>query len=129
MCRIDFSQPIADEVAEMEEDLVVKAIGNGKAHDDDSHENGNGNGNGKVHGNGAIVKVSSGSHSEARESKSLVGSSSGGGESKSLKVVKLKDPVLFLGHTGPNSLLIVEKPWLEVLRQFPAPVHRRLYGT
>ncbi|BBN10610.1 U3 small nucleolar RNA-associated protein 4 [Marchantia polymorpha subsp. ruderalis] len=43
--------------------------------------------------------------------------------------VPFKDPVLFLGHTAQSSVLVVEKPWLEVLRQIPAPVYRHLYGT
>lgn len=108
MCHIDFSQPIGDEVEGMQEDAVVeKVVGNGKV-----HVGSNGNGN----GHGAVLKVSSRS-SKARESKSLV-------------VVNMKDLVLFLGHTGPNSVLIVEKPWLEVIRQFPAPVStRHVYGS
>ncbi|KAG0557990.1 hypothetical protein KC19_11G171000 [Ceratodon purpureus] len=107
MCHIDFSQPIGDEVEGTEEDSAGgKVVGNGKL-----HVGANGNGN----GNGVDLKVSSRS-SRARESKSLV-------------VVNMKDLVLFLGHTGPNSVLIVEKPWLEVLRQFPAPVARHVYGS
>lgn len=95
----------------MQEDSVgEKVVGNGEVH---VGLNGNGIGNGN--GNGAVLKVSSRS-SQARESKSLV-------------VVNMKDLVLFLGHTGPNSVLIVEKPWLEVLRQFPAPVSRHVYGS
>ncbi|KAG6555830.1 hypothetical protein Mapa_002471 [Marchantia paleacea] len=43
--------------------------------------------------------------------------------------VPFNDPVLFLGHTAQSSVLVVEKPWLEVLRQIPAPVYRHLYGT
>ena len=105
MCHIDFSQPIGDEVEGTQEDSVgEKVVGNGKV-----HVGSNGN------GHGAVLKVSSRS-SRARVSKSLV-------------VVNMKDLVLFLGHTGPNSVLIVEKPWLEVLRQFPAPVSRHVYGS
>lgn len=123
MCRIDFSQPIEEDGEEMQEAEAtgVKAIGNGKA-----HVGSNGNG-AMVNGNGVMVKVSSSARSK---SKGLVeGGRGGSGESRSLVVVKMKDPVLFLGHTGPNSLLIVEKPWLEVLRQFPAPVARHVYGS
>lgn len=104
MCRIDFSQPIGDEIQETPEKPVnadQKAIGNGRNH---------AGSNGTV--NGDIVKGSV----RSRESKSLV-------------VVTMKNPVLFLGHTGPESVLIAEKPWLEVLRQFPAPVSRHIYGS
>jgi hypothetical protein len=41
----------------------------------------------------------------------------------------MKHPVLFLGHTGHSSAVVVEKPWLEVLQQLPAPVFRHIYGT
>ncbi|KAL2645510.1 hypothetical protein R1flu_013097 [Riccia fluitans] len=43
--------------------------------------------------------------------------------------VPFKDPVVFVGHTAQSSVLVVEKSWLEVLRQIPAPVYRHLYGT
>lgn len=115
MCHIDFSQPIGDEAGPMEEESGKgpKAISNGKVHEG-------------ANSNGILVEGSSRT-SSVRESKTLV--TSNGSESKSLVVVNMKNPVLFLGHTGRNSVLIVEKPWLEVLRQFPAPVSRHVYGS
>ncbi|CAA6667468.1 unnamed protein product [Spirodela intermedia] len=40
-----------------------------------------------------------------------------------------KDPVLFVGHLSEHSLLVVEKPWMQVARTFDAPVHRHMFGT
>lgn len=45
------------------------------------------------------------------------------------KFAYFRDPVLFVGHLSRNSLLIMEKPWMEVVRTFDAPVHRHIYGT
>ncbi|XP_024356552.1 WD repeat-containing protein PCN isoform X2 [Physcomitrium patens] len=108
MCHIDLSQPIGEEAAPLVEKMTENgsdAVDNRKGH---AGVNGNGNGNGVLAG---------------------VNYSSNNGESKSLVVVNLKNPVLFLGHTGRNSVLIVERPWIEVLRQFPAPVSRHIYGN
>lgn len=55
-----------------------------------------------------------------------------GGSEKSTKnfvLVPFKDPVLFLGHVGDSSILLIEKPWSDVLHQLPPPVYRHLYGT
>ncbi|KAJ6799663.1 U3 small nucleolar RNA-associated protein 4-like protein [Iris pallida] len=38
-------------------------------------------------------------------------------------------PVLFVGHISQNSLLVVEKRWMEVVQNFDAPVHKHMYGT
>ncbi|GAA0186765.1 hypothetical protein LIER_34053 [Lithospermum erythrorhizon] len=41
-----------------------------------------------------------------------------------------RDPVLFVGHLSKNSLLIIDKPWIEVAEGFDAkPVHKHIYGT
>lgn len=40
-----------------------------------------------------------------------------------------KDPVLFVGHLSENSVLALEKPWVDVVKNFDAPVHRHIYGT
>jgi U3 small nucleolar RNA-associated protein 4 len=40
-----------------------------------------------------------------------------------------KDPVLFVGHLSDNSVLMVEKRWMDVVEGFGAPVHRHIYGT
>lgn len=40
-----------------------------------------------------------------------------------------KDPVLFVGYVADNSLLVVEKPWLDVVQNLEAPQHRHIFGT
>lgn len=44
-------------------------------------------------------------------------------------IVPFSDPVLFLAHLSEHSILVVEKPWVDVLQNFRAPVYRHLYGT
>ncbi|XP_077227740.1 WD repeat-containing protein PCN-like [Tasmannia lanceolata] len=48
---------------------------------------------------------------------------------KNFDFTSFKDPVLLVGHLSDNSLLIIEKPWLDVVQTFDAPVHRHIYGT
>ncbi|RWR77947.1 U3 small nucleolar RNA-associated protein 4 [Cinnamomum micranthum f. kanehirae] len=48
---------------------------------------------------------------------------------KNFDISAFKNPVLFVGHLSEESLLILEKPWLEVVQTFDAPVHRHIYGT
>ncbi|KAH9604460.1 hypothetical protein KSS87_000998 [Heliosperma pusillum] len=41
-----------------------------------------------------------------------------------------RHPVLFVGHLSKSSVLVVDKPWLEVVKSFDAqPVHKHIYGT
>lgn len=105
MCHIDFTKPIRDEVED---------VGGGRATGNKVHRNGKA----RLHanGNGKIDDMSISPRNSSRNSNSFV-------------VVPMKHPVLFLGHTGHNSAVVVEKPWLEVLQQLPAPVFRHLYGT
>ncbi|KAJ0967085.1 hypothetical protein J5N97_024002 [Dioscorea zingiberensis] len=49
--------------------------------------------------------------------------------SKSSDFCAFRDPVLFVGHLSENSLLMIEKQWMEVVQSFDAPVHRHVYGT
>ncbi|KGN55281.1 WD repeat-containing protein PCN [Cucumis sativus] len=49
---------------------------------------------------------------------------------KNFEIFPFRDPVLLIGHLSKTSLLIIEKPWLEVANTFDtAPVHRHIYGT
>ncbi|CAK9225547.1 unnamed protein product [Sphagnum troendelagicum] len=109
MCVIDFSKLMLDE-GEEDRDRGVKAV-NSQEHGNGTRElvvNGNGNGNGNGHKqNGSDVP------------KKSIGT----------RFVPFKNPVLFLGHTGFSSVFVVEKPWSEVLQQFPAPVFRHVFGT
>lgn len=39
-------------------------------------------------------------------------------------------PVLFVGHLSKNSVLIIYKRWMEVVKTLDTPpVHRHIYGT
>ncbi|KAL9225646.1 hypothetical protein vseg_001545 [Gypsophila vaccaria] len=41
-----------------------------------------------------------------------------------------KHPVLFVGHLSKSSVLVVDKPWLEVVKTFETqPIHRHIYNT
>ncbi|KAJ7958273.1 U3 small nucleolar RNA-associated protein 4 [Quillaja saponaria] len=49
---------------------------------------------------------------------------------KNFEFFYFQDPVLFLAHLSKNSSLIVDKPWLEVIKGLEAPpVHRHIFGT
>jgi U3 small nucleolar RNA-associated protein 4 len=51
------------------------------------------------------------------------------GERNNFDFFGFKDPVLFVGHLLDNSVLIVEKRWMDVVEGFGEPVHRHVYGT
>ncbi|RAL47229.1 hypothetical protein DM860_013194 [Cuscuta australis] len=42
---------------------------------------------------------------------------------------EFRDPVLFLGHLSKSSVLVIDKPWIQVVKTFDAPVHRHIYGS
>ncbi|KAK1264024.1 hypothetical protein QJS04_geneDACA009505 [Acorus gramineus] len=48
---------------------------------------------------------------------------------KNFEFYAFKDPVLFVSHLSDKALLIIDKPWLDVVRTFDAPVHRHIFGT
>ncbi|CAI0474104.1 unnamed protein product [Linum tenue] len=49
---------------------------------------------------------------------------------KNFEFHAFRDPVLFMGHLSENSILIVDKPWLDVVKSLEAPpVHRHVFGT
>ncbi|KDP35722.1 hypothetical protein JCGZ_10494 [Jatropha curcas] len=49
---------------------------------------------------------------------------------KTFEFLAFRDPVLFIGNLCENSILIIDKPWMDVIRTFEAPpVHRHIYGT
>lgn len=48
---------------------------------------------------------------------------------KNFDFCAFRDPVLFAGHLSENSVLILEKRWMEVAQNFDAPVHRHIFGT
>ncbi|CAN0843781.1 WD repeat-containing protein PCN [Linum grandiflorum] len=49
---------------------------------------------------------------------------------KNFEFLAFRDPVLFVGHLSENGILIIDKPWLEVVKRLEAaPVHRHIFGT
>lgn len=46
-----------------------------------------------------------------------------------VRVVKLDNPCLFLGHAGANKALLVERPWADVLKSMAQPLYRHRFGT
>lgn len=49
---------------------------------------------------------------------------------KNFEVLPLENPVLFLAHISKNSLFMIDKPWLDVVKKLEAPpVHRHIFGT
>ncbi|XP_052203016.1 WD repeat-containing protein PCN-like [Diospyros lotus] len=49
---------------------------------------------------------------------------------KNFEFCAFRDPVLFVGHISRNSVFIIDKPWMQVVKTFDAqPVHRHIYGT
>lgn len=49
---------------------------------------------------------------------------------KNFEFFAFRDPVLFIGHLSKGSVLIVDKPWSEVIAKMElAPVHRHIFGT
>ncbi|XP_054799224.1 LOW QUALITY PROTEIN: WD repeat-containing protein PCN-like [Prosopis cineraria] len=49
---------------------------------------------------------------------------------KNFEILEFRDPVLFLAHLSKSSVLLLDKPWLEVVRSLEAPpVHRHIFGT
>ncbi|KAF7830532.1 WD repeat-containing protein PCN-like isoform X1 [Senna tora] len=49
---------------------------------------------------------------------------------KNFEILQFRDPVLFLAHLSKSSFLLIDKPWLEVVKGLEAaPVHRHIFGT
>lgn len=49
---------------------------------------------------------------------------------KNFDFFAFRDPVLFIGHLSKNSVVIIDKPWREVVKTLEAPpVHRHIFGS
>lgn len=49
---------------------------------------------------------------------------------KNFEFFAFRDPVLFIGHLSKVSVLIVDMPWMEVIKKMEStPVHRHIFGT
>ncbi|XP_073019632.1 WD repeat-containing protein PCN-like isoform X1 [Primulina eburnea] len=52
------------------------------------------------------------------------------GGRKNFEICPFRDPVLFVEHLSKNSLLVIDKPWIQVVKTFDTqPVHRHIFGT
>ncbi|KAI3760715.1 hypothetical protein L1987_51114 [Smallanthus sonchifolius] len=52
------------------------------------------------------------------------------GGRKNFEFCAFREPVLYVGHLSKGSVLVIDKPWLQVVKTFDAqPVHRHIYGT
>ncbi|XP_057776544.1 WD repeat-containing protein PCN-like [Salvia miltiorrhiza] len=86
--------------------------------DDDTTDLANGLGlTRKVHSNGVLKRK-------------LQGLETKHGGRKNFEFCAFRDPVLFVEHLSKNSLLVIDKPWMQVVGTFDAqPVHRHIFGT
>ncbi|KAI4375064.1 hypothetical protein MLD38_012976 [Melastoma candidum] len=51
-------------------------------------------------------------------------------DKRNFEFFAFRDPVLFIGHLSRKSVLVIDKPWVEVIKRLEAaPVHRHIYGT
>ncbi|XP_010555470.1 PREDICTED: U3 small nucleolar RNA-associated protein 4-like [Tarenaya hassleriana] len=49
---------------------------------------------------------------------------------KNFDIKPSNHPVLFVGHLSKNSILVIEKPWMKVVKSLDTrPVHRHIFGT
>lgn len=49
---------------------------------------------------------------------------------KNFDIFTFRDPVLFIGHLSKSCVLIIDKPWREVIKTFNnQPVHRHVFGA
>lgn len=71
----------------------------------------------KVHSNGGLKRKLNGLETKH-------------GGRKNFEFCAFRDPVLFVEHLSKNSLLVIDKPWVQVVDTFDAePVHRHIFGT
>ncbi|XP_024971935.1 WD repeat-containing protein PCN-like [Cynara cardunculus var. scolymus] len=51
-------------------------------------------------------------------------------KNKNVEIRGFREPVLYVGHLSKGSVLVIDKPWLQVVKTFDAqPVHRYIFGT
>lgn len=48
---------------------------------------------------------------------------------KNFDIFTFRNPALYIGHLSENSVLIIDKPWMEVVKTFAPPVDRHIFGT
>lgn len=53
-----------------------------------------------------------------------------GGKLNSSEICDFRDPVLFVEHLTGDSLLVIDKPWTQVVETLETrPVHKHIFGT
>lgn len=69
-------------------------------------------------------------HSNGKPKRKLQGLESKHGGKRNFEICAFRDPVLFVEHLSKNSLVVIDKPWAQVVGTFDAqPVHRHIFGT
>ncbi|KAG6409231.1 hypothetical protein SASPL_132265 [Salvia splendens] len=69
-------------------------------------------------------------HSNGKPKRKMQGVESKHGGKKNFEFCAFRDPVLFVEHLSKNSLVVIDKPWTQVVGTFDAqPVHRHIFGT
>lgn len=48
---------------------------------------------------------------------------------KNLRMVQLVEPCLYMSFISDDAVVLVERPWSEVLETFPPPLRKHKYGT
>ncbi|XP_072979529.1 WD repeat-containing protein PCN-like [Typha angustifolia] len=77
----------------------------------------------------SLEKYESSKNARAKRKRKNLDEESRRNKRKNFDFCSFKDPVLFVGHLSENSLLIMEKRWMEVAQSFEAPIHRHIFGT
>ncbi|KAG6422050.1 hypothetical protein SASPL_118611 [Salvia splendens] len=77
-----------------------------------------------------LVSTTRKAHSNGVSKRKRQGSENKHGGRKNFEFCAFRDPVLFVEHLSKNSLLVIDKPWTQVVGTFDAqPVHRHIFGT
>ncbi|KAK4374360.1 hypothetical protein RND71_005037 [Anisodus tanguticus] len=104
MCLIDFGSPVGDDDdtdLANGQDLALKKLHNGTP------------------ANGTLKRKLKGNDLDLKQN-----------GRKNFEFCAFRDPVLFVGHLSRTSTLIIDKPWIQVVKTLDAsPVHRRIFGT
>ncbi|XP_059287416.1 WD repeat-containing protein PCN-like [Lycium ferocissimum] len=104
MCLIDFGLPVGDDDdidLANSQDLALKKLHNSSA------------------ANGTLKRKLKGNDLDSKQN-----------GRKNFEFCAFRDPVLFVGHLSRTSTLIIDKPWIQVVKTLDAPpVHRRIFGT
>ncbi|KAJ4916699.1 transducin family protein / WD-40 repeat family protein [Raphanus sativus] len=85
----------------------------------------------KVEGRIASIGLEKlGSENRKRRLEEYKKESKKGKERESFEMGTWKHPVLYLRHLSKSATLVVEKPWMEVIKGLDSqPVHRHIFGT